>query len=325
MIAMTWRQHRLQLLSAALVVAAAAGYLLFGAWQHASYASQLGLTSCLHAPGHRGCGPEAEAWFIRFGGIPSGLDLLAVLPLLAGLFFGAPLLAREAESGTLQLAWTQSVSRARWLAVKLTTFLAAIVAAAAVLSLSFSAWISMYDQISAAGYTNVNRMQSPAFDLTGVAPLGALLFSFALGTAAGVLIRRTVPAMAAALGGYLGVMLPLSSARYTAFFSPRTVSGSYGHTRPVQPGGYTMQTTYQNSAGHQVDFNVLWQACAHPMGNGASGIKVGCLASKGFQLTQSFQPASRYWPLQTVSTVILAAAAVVLLSFAVWWSARRPA
>ena len=325
MIAMTWRQHRLQLLVAAVVLAGAAGYLLFGAWQHASYTRQLGLGSCLDAVPHRNCGAMAQAWFQRFGGIPSGLSLLAYLPLLAGLFFGAPLLAREAEAGTLQLAWTQSVGRTRWLAVKLTAFLVVIAIAAVVLSLSFSAWISGYDRLSAAGYTDVNRMVPPAFDLTGITPLAALLFAFAVGTAAGVVIRRTVPAMAVALGGYLGVMLPLTSLRYTAFFAPHTVRGSFATTRPVQPGSYALQTLYSDAAGHQVDFSVLYQACAHPIGNGASGIKVSCLASKGFQLSQAFQPASNYWPLQAVCATILLTAAAALLGFAMWWSARRAA
>src|SRR5215472_9460849 len=133
MIAMTWRQHRLQLLIAAVIVGGLVGYLMYGIWQHNSYANQIGLTACLNAVPRRDCGTLASVYFQRFGGVPSPFGLLAVLPLLAGLFFGAPLIAREAESGTMQLAWTQSVSRRRWLTVKLVTFLAAIVAAAAIL------------------------------------------------------------------------------------------------------------------------------------------------------------------------------------------------
>lgn len=323
MIAMTWRQHRVQLLVAAAVLGGAAGYLLFGAWQHASYARQVGLTACLNAQPHRDCGLQAEAFFNRFGGIPGPFILLAALPLLGGLFLGAPLLAREAESGTLQLAWTQSVSRARWLAVKLTTFLAAIGVAAAILSVSFSAWMSVYDRMSFAGYTTVNRMQPPAFDLSGVAPLGAMLFSFAAGTLAGVLIRRTMPAMAVALGGYLGAILPLGSLRYTAFFRPRTVSGSYTTTSPVQPGGYTLRFTYSTASGQQVGFDTLYHACAHSLGHGQSSMSVKCLAAKGFHLSESFQPASRYWPLQTVTAGILVAAAAAMLIFAAWWAIRR--
>jgi len=47
-----------------------------------------------------------------------GLVVL-VVPALIGVFWGAPLIARELETGTFRLAWTQSVTRTRWLAVKL--------------------------------------------------------------------------------------------------------------------------------------------------------------------------------------------------------------
>jgi hypothetical protein len=33
------------------------------------------------------------------------------------MFWGAPLVAGELESGTFRLAWTQDVSRVRWLAL----------------------------------------------------------------------------------------------------------------------------------------------------------------------------------------------------------------
>jgi hypothetical protein len=324
MIAMTWRQHRLQFLATAVLLAALVGYLLYGTWQHASYANQLGLTACLNAA-NRDCGPLVEAFDNRFGGVPAAFSLLAALPLLAGLFFGAPLIAREAESGTLQLAWTQSVSRRRWLSVKLLTFLAAITAAAAIVSVSFSAWLGEYNRISAAGYSNINRMAPPAFDLSGVAPFGTVMFAFAIGVAAGVLIRRTVPAMAVTIGGYLGAILPLESLRYTAFFSPHTIRGAYGTTSPVQPGAYPIQTSYADAAGHDVPFSALLQACGRAGSDGQLRMRVSCLAAKGFHLSQIFQPAARYWPLQAVYAIILACAAAALLAVAAWWSARQAA
>jgi ABC-type transport system involved in multi-copper enzyme maturation permease subunit len=324
MIAMTWRQHRLQLLIAAALLAALVGYLLYGAWQHASYANQLGLTACLNAA-HRDCGPLAEAFDNRFGGVPAAFSLLVALPLLAGLFFGAPLLAREAESGTLQLAWTQSVSRRRWMSVKLLMLFAAITAAAAIVSASISAWMSMYNRMSAAGYSSINRMAPPAFDLTGIAPFAAMMFAFAIGVAAGVLIGRTVPAMAVTVGGYLGAVLPLESLRYTAFLTPRTVTGAYGATSPVQPGAYSIQTSYANAAGHNVPFDTLLQACGHSLGGNQIRMKVSCLAAKGFHLSQIFQPATRYWPLQAVCATILLCAAAVLLGIAAWWAGRQAA
>ena len=44
--------------------------------------------------------------------------LMLAVPALLGIFWGAPLVARELETGTYRLAWTQSVTRTRWLAVK---------------------------------------------------------------------------------------------------------------------------------------------------------------------------------------------------------------
>ena len=41
------------------------------------------------------------------------------MPALIGAFWGAPLITREFEAGTFRLAWNQSVTRARWLAIKL--------------------------------------------------------------------------------------------------------------------------------------------------------------------------------------------------------------
>ena len=43
--------------------------------------------------------------------------LMYVVPAVIGVFWGAPLLARELETGTYRLAWTQGVTRARWFAV----------------------------------------------------------------------------------------------------------------------------------------------------------------------------------------------------------------
>ena len=50
------------------------------------------------------------------------------------MFWGAPLIARELEAGTHRLAWNQSVTRTRWLAIKLAIVGAATAAVAGLLS-----------------------------------------------------------------------------------------------------------------------------------------------------------------------------------------------
>ena len=75
------------------------------------------------------------------------LSLVSLLvPALIGIFWGAPLVARELEAGTFRLAWTQSVTRTRWLAVKIALVGLASVLAAGLLSLLVTWWSSPLDR-----------------------------------------------------------------------------------------------------------------------------------------------------------------------------------
>lgn len=321
MIALTWRQHRMQFVVGAAALLALAGYLVSGALQHASYAGSIGLLSCLAAH-HTGCGALVQAFYNHFGPVPDAFQFLVVVPLLAGLFWGAPLVAREVETGTHRLAWTQSVSRHRWLTVKLVAFLAATVAGAVIVSLSFNWWLSVAEQLNNAAQSSLSRLQPPEFDLTGVAPIGTALFAFALGTAAGAVIRRTIPAMVVTVGLFLAVMIPLQSWRYR-LFTPLTVAGPFGQTSPVQPGAYALSTGYADAARHPVTFDQILAVCGQRIGDNGEGVPLTCLTSHGFRLTQTYVPGSAYWPLQFIEAGAFTAVAVVLLAVAVWWTTRR--
>jgi hypothetical protein len=130
--------------------------------------------------------------------------VLLVLPALLGAFWGAPLIARELETGTFRVAWTQSVTRQRWLAVKLGLTGLASMAVAGLLSLILTWWFSPIDRVQ------LNRLTPAMFGVRGVTPIGYAAFAFALGVTAGVLIRRTVPAMAATLVAFTGTRLAVT-------------------------------------------------------------------------------------------------------------------
>ena len=125
-------------------------------------------------------------------------------PALVGLFFGAPLIARELETGTFRLAWTQSVTRKRWLAVKLGLVGLAAMAIGGLLTWMVDWWASPLDAV------NQNRFGVANFGFHGVAPIGYAAFAFALGATAGVLLRRTVPAMAVTLVGFAAARLAVT-------------------------------------------------------------------------------------------------------------------
>src|SRR5262249_14319520 len=72
-----------------------------------------------------------------------------LIPTIVGLFWGAPLLARELDAATLGLTWTQSVTRRRWLAVKVGLGAVAATALTAALSIGVTWWAAPFDQAAA--------------------------------------------------------------------------------------------------------------------------------------------------------------------------------
>ena len=191
----TWRQHRFALGGVTVLLGALAVYLwLSGLQMHHSYA-----TAC-HPASSLACAMNFTG---RYGitAIFVSVALQAVPPLI-GAFAGAPVLARELETGTFRYAWTQAFGRWRWAVAKLVLLAVAVAAAAE----AFSVLFSWYNQpFFAAGY--VIPFSTRVFDLHGVAFAAWTLAAFAIGVLAGMLIRRVVPAIAATLAVYAGLAL----------------------------------------------------------------------------------------------------------------------
>jgi hypothetical protein len=205
MIWLTWRQLRLQtsigyLAVAALVVVLA---LTGGEVAHlyhldaSNFLTEIALRSA-----------QQTAYFI-------GCATVLLLPALIGAFWGAPLISRELETGTYRLAWTQTVSRTRWLATKLGIAGLAAVALGATLSLGMTWWSQPVDKAVNRGFADeqqgsvftLPRLFPLMFDMRGVAPIGYAAFAFALGVSAGLVVRRAIPAMALTLAIFAAVQV----------------------------------------------------------------------------------------------------------------------
>ena len=117
-----WRQIRLSARVALAGGAVAAVLLgLTGPTLAHDYRAD-GLAPCaggIESTTTRTCGDLVQTFLGQFSILTVIGGILVILPAVVGMFWGAPLLAREYESGTHHLAWTQSVSRTRWLATKL--------------------------------------------------------------------------------------------------------------------------------------------------------------------------------------------------------------
>ena len=190
----TWRQHRLALAGVVAVFGAAAVYLLItGLPMHDAYAT---VTACRPAGSSacRAARPEFPRTTSHDVLLTAGL--MQAIPVLVGAFVGAPLLAREFETGTFRYAWTQGFGRTRWTIAKLAPLAVAVTAAAAAFGALFS-WY--YQPIIGAGGGDSGPLSPTIFDLRGVALPAWTLAAFAIGALAGILIRRVIPAMFATL------------------------------------------------------------------------------------------------------------------------------
>jgi ABC-2 family transporter protein len=204
MIWLTWRQFRA---AGAMMAAALALLAVILALTGPDLADQYstGVAVCTHQRG--GCSDFFQRFFHdNHTAFLSVTAIALVLPALVGLFWGAPLVARELEAGTHRLVWNQSITRTRWLAVKLGLVGLATMAAAGVGSLAVSWWAGPVDK-SAAG--DFPRMAPLVFDARAIVPVGYAAFAFALGVAVGMLVRRTLPAMALTLAIFVVVQIAM--------------------------------------------------------------------------------------------------------------------
>ena len=197
----TWRQHRATL-AWVIVFLGVLAVLVYLAGRQLYSAHAAALAACQSASS-----PTCPGAIIAFNGtngfLANGFMLQAIPPLI-GAFVGAPLLARELETGTFRYAWTQGFGRWRWTLAKLVPLAVVLATAAGVFSLLLN-WY--YQPYFAAGNQNLTLEETTPFfpgifDLRGIGFAAWTLAAFSIGALAGLLIRRVVPAIVATLVAY---------------------------------------------------------------------------------------------------------------------------
>jgi hypothetical protein len=275
--------------------------------------------------------------------------LVVVVPGIIGVFWGAPLVSREIESGTYRLAWTQSVTRTRWLAAKIAMVGLIAMAVTGLLSLVVTWWARPLDRVGA------NRFGS--FDVRGIVPIGYAAFGFALGITAGVVIRRTLPAMATVAVVFTAVRVAMVKLVRPHLFAPDHVTFALDSRAtgfgPATGGGVTLfpspptianawfySTKIVDGTGHGLTTKVLNTACPHLADIYAPAATAGnptsapsdmlttvqtCVreVAARYHVVTAYQPASRYWAFQWYEMSICIAAAVAICGFCFWWIRRR--
>jgi hypothetical protein len=326
MIWLTWRQHRAQMLFAAGALAAIAVFLLPTGLGMLHTFRNTGLAACL-AVSARNCGDLADQFSQRYNNLQFTIPLFMVLPALAGLFWGAPLVARDVEQGTHRLAWTQSVTRTRWFTSRAAAMIGLTACSAALVSWGLSWWSRPLVTASDA------RFNYGVFDLRGVVPIAYAVFALAVGVAVGVLIRRTLPAMAATLGGYALVRIAVEVWARPHYLPLQVRNFAFVKGAPIGKGDWVVSQVTVDRAGHLfgdgrgIDLNKLASRCPgfnpSPFQPPDRGKLTECIQQLGLHLRVTYQPGSRYWLFQGIESAIFVALAAGLLVLSAWWIRRR--
>jgi len=333
MIWLTWRQHRQQALAGAIGLGLLALFLLATHAGMASTFRSTGLASCLAHPG-RDCGSLTQSFDQRYHSLQFLAALFLVIPMLVGLFWGAPLVARELEQGTHRLVWTQSVTRRRWFFSKVALVAGGAVIGAAAFAAIVSWWTGLFVRADA------NRFSPGIFDIRGIVPVAYILFALALGVLVGTLIRRTLPAMAVTLGGFIAVRVLVTLFARTHYLAAKMVTAplsagrggfKFGFDDPA--GAWILKQVTLDRAGAIAspgvgfDLNFLSARCPglipRPGALPTQANLASCVHRLGLHFVTTYQPASRYWAFQGIEFGIYVALAAALFLAAGWVVRRR--
>jgi ABC-type transport system involved in multi-copper enzyme maturation permease subunit len=327
----TWRQHRFPLGGVAALLGGLALYLwLDGLQVHHAYAT---VVAC-HPASSYACQNQVINFNTAYGATANTIaTLLQVVPALIGAFVGAPVLARELETGTFRYAWTLSVGRRRWTLAKLVPLAVAVTAAAGAFSLLFS-WY--YQPFFADG--NSIPLDPRLFGLRGIAFAAWTLASFATGALAGLLIRRVVPAIAATLAAYAGLLLAARLYLQQHYMTPLLgrnllappasawiISGWWtkdGATTSQSTMNQIMDTRFRQIMPAILPKNLNSNDIKFYKGTATSQVQT-YLTHHGYTQWASYQPGSRFWPFQWIEGGWLLALSVLLIAATICLVGRR--
>ena len=324
---LAWRQSRLQFLIAAAALAVLT--LAFAL-------TEPGLS---HLSAEYGARPAAFLAQVQTGEYPVlyfiGGAVMYLTPLIIGAFWGAPLIARELEAGTHRLVWNQSVSRTRWLLVKLAIGGGAAMAFAGIAGWLLSWWAGPIDRAGGfpVGTSQLSRFDPIVFGTRGIVPIGAAALAFMIGVTTGLLIRRTIPAMALTLAVFAAALIAMP-----LWISPHLITPAQ-YTRPVVASLSTMKMTSSGQLSDPVstlpgawiltDQIITADGAVFSLPQVAAcqaGTQAQCdayLTRQSLRQHVVYQPASRYWTFQLLETAIWLAIAAALVGFCTW-RIRRP-
>jgi ABC-type transport system involved in multi-copper enzyme maturation permease subunit len=338
---LTWRQFRTQFVAVYALVAAACVWLAVTGPALASLARRNNDVYDLLTGNDR---------LLFYGGIA----VLAVAPAVIGIFWGAPLVARELETGTYRLAWTQSVTRGRWLATKLGLSVLATAVAIGVLTTAITWWARPIDGATGSQRGSLaSRLTPISFAMRGIVPVGYAVFALLLGTLIGLILRRSVPAMAVTLAIYVFVQVAVPLWIRPHLVPPTTTSmvisrstldgiasdgsGPFTITTHAASGDWILTNQTVDAHGRTAALPSWFSDCVPPppgvaqpggktevtSGSGTLDACLTRLTDEGYRQRVVYQAHNQFWRLQWAETGLYLGASALLAGLSFRWIRRR--
>ncbi|MFE6485457.1 ABC transporter [Streptomyces sp. NPDC057757] len=305
---LVWHQHRAAFWTLIALTVLAVGWMTY---QRGQLTDQLeSIAGWPH--------PKADDWDMKVdsGWLTWTGAALGFIPVVVGVFLGAPLVAGDLENGTAKLVASQSVSRVRWLATKLGITALVVVPLTVVLSLVFDWWWQpVKDRPTVLDWTS-----GTGFDTTGPVPVALTLFTLVGGVAIGMLLRRTLLSMVVTLGFAVAVQLVWSYIRLDlADIVTVTTRNGVGNEDdfPRLPGSaYAVDQSYLTANGDLIG----WGSCAEATQKATDA----CLKDKqviGWSV--DYIPFSQMSSMQWFGASVLFALTAATTVFILFWGRRR--
>jgi hypothetical protein len=297
-----WRMHRGQAYISVCALAAVTALLLITG-SHIAHAYDVFVSACAAA---HNCVNTSHV-LSGDGSLTDVVYATIAVPLLLGIFWGAPLLASEFEAGTQSLAWTQGITRRHWLSRYILWALAVAAIGGGAVALLVTWWRGPENVVGIP----FGRFGPGLFDIQGIVPIAYSVFAAALGVAAGALFGRVVPAVAATLGVFVAVRVAIVYLR-PHFMTPVTRLVSFVQGPPA--GAWILAKATLGPNGQDLG-SISYPDTSQVPAPCRASMSPSCLASRGFHYLVTYQPASRFWAFQGIEAgifLVLAGAAVVL-------------
>jgi hypothetical protein len=320
MIWLTWRQHRIEGLVTLAVLAVGGLFLLITGLSMAHTLQESGLGACLaqHSTDANACGSLGTLFMQQYSPFLPFAGALLLAPVLLGAMVGAPLVAREYEQRTNLLVWMQSVTRTRWLSVKLLLALGAGALVGVALLAMLSWWYNPFDQI-------FGKFNQIAFDFSGPVLIASTVMALALGIFAGTVTRRTVAAIFLTLVLLVGIRI-LVEFNLRPNYQPQVVV-----TWPFSQDLSLGEDNPPITLGRE-DWKI-GNGWLDAQGNRTNGIRCNsaaaqtplqCAKDAGYRGNYlAYQPADRFWTFQWIETGIYLAISALAIALTFWLVRRR--